>query len=307
MKKLLVLLLISAIAIFVFAGCDGFTPGEGEDEGEDEGEVSVNISNSVKINGIDYVKSGTKTITVTFPAPVEGMVQANITDCTVTSSATKILSPNEDKTVWTGTINFDCLTGVVDPCDPECDPCAEVPCCEAVITIISGACDVDECIVLPVIVDCEGPEIDLQVRFWDCGDPCDPCDETTGVYFEFTSDFGGDICNPDDCCDDQCSCVADWSFVVNVQCNPSCILATGTDCPVEGETNCQCLPYPEEGRETYEVTFKIKDCVGNISSEVLEVELDTDELVSVNGEAAVFGDWIDFPVTNVCIEEPDAE
>jgi hypothetical protein len=313
MKKLLVLLLISAIAIFVFAGCDGFTPSEGEGEGEGEPEeITVELQYidpadpdetlvpSVKIGGIDYVAGTDGVITVTFPTPVEGIVQADISDCTTTTAATKYLSPNEDNTVWTGTIHFDCYSMNVNPC--EGDICETLPCCEAVITVISGACEADTCTVLPVVVDCDGPEIDLQVKFWDCGDPCDPCDETAGVYFEFTSDFGGDVCNPDDCCADDCSGPGEWSFVADDICDP-CILAEGTGCPVEGETNCECLPYPSEGTETYEVTFTFEDLVGNVSTAVLEVKLDTDEVVSVNGAAAVFGEWIDFPVTYTCIED----
>jgi len=309
MKKLLVLLLISVLAIFVFAGCDGFVPpAEGEGEGEGEGEeITVELKYvdpadpddtlvpSVKIGGTDYVAGEKGQIIVTFPAPVEdGIVQADISDCTTTTAATKFLMPNEDKTVWTGNIDFACYSMYANPC--EDDVCIEAPCCEAVITIISGACEVDECLVLPVVVDCAPPEVDLELEFYDCGDPCDPCDVTAGVYFEFTSDFAGDICDPDDCCEDDCSGVGDWTFVVDDLCNP-CILAEGTGCPVEGETNCDCLPYAEEGEETYIVTFKIADLVGNEGTADLTVVLDTDSIVSVNGEAVEFGDKFEFPVT----------
>jgi hypothetical protein len=314
MKKLLVLLLISVLAIFVFAGCSGIVPAEGEGEGEGEGEeITVELKYvdpadpddtlvpSVKIGGIDYVAGEKGKIIVTFPAPVEDgiVVQADISDCTPTTAATKFLMSNEDNTVWTGNIDFACYSMYANPCDE--DVCMEAPCCEAVITIISGACEVDECLVLPVVVDCAPPEVDLNVRFYDCGDPCDPCDETAGVYFEFTSDFGGDICEPDDCCADDCSGPGEWSFVADDICDP-CILAEGTGCPVEGETNCECLPYPSEGTETYEVTFTFEDLVGNVSTAVLEVKIDTDEVVSVNGDPFIgFGEWIDFPVSGDCI------
>jgi len=300
MKKFLVLLLISILAIFVFAGCNAVVPGEGEGEGEGEVEgVTVEISDSVKINGIDYVKGDNRdekgvlignTITVTFPAPVEGMVQADISDCTTTSAATKFLFPNEDKTVWTGTIYFDCNSMFVDPCSTECGECGDcvdLPCCEAVITIISGACEVDECIVLPVIVDCEPPAIPTFV--FDCQD-CNPCpgdcETSDGVYFTFTS-VGGDVCNPSDACKDDCSGVGDWSFTVGDVCDP-CVLIEGTGCPIEGTTDCGCLPWQTAAErtaagdidKTYTVTFEISDLVGNTATQDYTVVVDTDSVVT---------------------------
>ena len=70
MKKLLVLLLISIMAIFVFAGCDGVVPGEGEGEGEGEIEgVVVEVQDEVKLGGKTWIKGGvSRDITVTFTA-----------------------------------------------------------------------------------------------------------------------------------------------------------------------------------------------------------------------------------------------
>ena len=117
LKKLLVLLLISALAIFVFTGCEGLVPGEGEGESEVE-DVSVEIENYYKTpDGKTYVTGGMNKITVTFPAPVANAV-AYITDCTGDYSSKQlptndegtpvILFPNEDKTVWTGSGTFGC-------------------------------------------------------------------------------------------------------------------------------------------------------------------------------------------------------
>jgi len=322
MKKFLVLLLISILAIFVFAGCNAVVPGEGEGEGEGEVEgVTVEISDSVKINGIDYVKGDNRdekgvlignTITVTFPAPVEGMVQADISDCTTTSAATKFLFPNEDKTVWTGTIYFDCNSMFVDPCSTECGECGDcvdLPCCEAVITIISGACEVDECIVLPVIVDCEPPEVDLNVRFIDCGDPCDPCDETAGVYMEWTSLMAGLPCDdPNDCCADDCSGIKSWTITIgDSECAEPCDIITGTGCPVEGMSDC-CFPYSTDDDELacYTIEFEIEDMVGNVEEAEWVVCLDTDEVVSFDGDPVDWDtedletEWIDVLISGVC-------
>ena len=301
MKKFLVLLLISILAIFVFAGCDSVIPSEGEGEGEGEPEgVTVEIANSVPIKGIDYVKGGANTITVTFPAPVTGIVQVDLSNCYSTGNSTKFLFPNEDKTVWTGTIDFGCYE---EACEPCADPVAGEDCCEAVITIVSGACETDECVVFPVIVDCYPPEVDLQLTFRDCN-PCPgDCETSDGVYFEFTSNFTGDICDPGTCCDDDCSGVGSWSFALVDDCNP-CILAEDTGCPIEGETNCECLVYPATGTATYDVKFVVKDAVGNEASSTFTIVLDTDEIVSVDGDTAIGIDSIfDFPVSGNCFAE----
>jgi len=282
MKKFLVLLLISLLAIFVFAGCDSVIPSEGEGEGEGEPEgVTVEIANSVPIKGIDYVKGGANTITVTFPAPVEGIVQADISDCTSTIAATKFLFPtDESNTVFAGTIDFACLSDTTNPCGDD-NPCGEDPCCEAVITIISGACEVDECIVLPVIVDCAPPAIPVfAFNCLDCN-PCpDQCEPSDGAYFTFTS-MGGDVCNPADACSDDCSGVGDWSFTVGDICD-TCVLIEGTGCPIEGTADCGCLPWATETEvtKTYTVTFKISDKVGNTATQDYTVVVDTDSVVT---------------------------
>ena len=289
MKKFLVLLLISILAIFVFAGCNAVVPGEGEGEGEGEPEgVTVEIENSTKINGIDYVKGGANTITVTFPAPVDGNVEADISDCTATTSAIKFLFPNEDRTVWTGTIDFDCYSMSVDPCAcNECGTCADAPCCEAVITIVSGACEVDECIVFPVIVDCEPPVIpEFEFKCFDC-DACETVCEPQGAYFTFTS-VGGDICDPSDACKDDCSGVDSWKFYVGDDCD-MCVLYEGTGCPIEGTTDCGCLPwvtpleevlYGPEYEKEYTVIFEITDKVGNKATQEYTIIVDTDSVVN---------------------------
>jgi len=60
MKKLLLVLLVVALASFLFVGCLPTTPAEGEGEGEGEGEptVTVEIGDSVVLNGKTYVKGG---------------------------------------------------------------------------------------------------------------------------------------------------------------------------------------------------------------------------------------------------------
>src|SRR5665648_557543 len=82
MKKLLFVLLIVALASFLFVGCTPTVPAEGEGEGEGEVEgVTVAIADSAKVGDYTYVSAGSHDITVTFPTPVAGLVSASISPC----------------------------------------------------------------------------------------------------------------------------------------------------------------------------------------------------------------------------------
>jgi predicted small secreted protein len=77
MKKLFLLFLVVVLAAFFLVGCIPVTPGEGEVESETE--VTVVIEDAVFIDGKTYVSDGVHDITVTFPAPVAGVVTVDIT------------------------------------------------------------------------------------------------------------------------------------------------------------------------------------------------------------------------------------
>ena len=83
MKKLLLVLLVVALAALLFVGCLPTTPAEGEGEGEGEGEceTTVEVDGAVVVDGKTYVSCGNHDITVTFCAPVVGGVSAYITEC----------------------------------------------------------------------------------------------------------------------------------------------------------------------------------------------------------------------------------
>lgn len=291
MKKLLVLLLISTLALFVFAGCQSIVPSEGEGEGEVE-TVTVDITSKVTIDGWDYVAGGSQTVTVTFPAPVTGVVQMSLSDCTgdYSKAGTVGLFPNADKTVWTGNVEFDCISQSVDPCAcDECPTCEEGDCCATTITIISGACDTDTCLVFPVIVDCEPPVADL----------CVDLDECTCGGYEITFST---LYSPVDCaedvlvCEDDCSGVAGWSINIYdgypydecclIECGEPVFTHTGTGCPVEVTTPCldycgSCDPCLTSGDMELYVIFSIWDKVGNETTEaaLLTIDCDSDEFV----------------------------
>jgi len=159
MKKLLVLLLISIMAIFVFAGCDGIgTPAEGE--GVEE--VTVEVDGQYEEAGKIYVPGDNNDITVTFPEPVSGMVTANVSDCSgdYSKAAEVALFPNEDRTVWEGSASFSCETVTSGPC--VTDTCEIQDCCASIVTVQAGECGEDGvCVEFPVIVDCDAPYL-----FW---------------------------------------------------------------------------------------------------------------------------------------------
>lgn len=272
-KKLLVLLLIIAVAAFVFAGCTPGAEGEGEGEGEIEG-IEVEIEGQYEKDGRIYVRGGAPSdITVTFPAPVTGVVQVDLTDCTGNYSKGGIaLFPNADRTVWEGSIYFDCHYWTLpSPCDTRCEQLGN-DCCATTITIISGACDRDTCTVFPVIVDCAPPTASLCVEAACCA--CEGIDLT----FKTTKTTG--VCAPDeeDCYDD-CSGIGGWSIDIfcgnpfdkccEVPCAEPIFSASGTDCPINVTTSClDCkspmVPlHPGTNEMRLFAIFSIWDNVGN--------------------------------------------
>jgi hypothetical protein len=197
MKKLLIVLLVVALAAFLLVGCIPGTPPPDDDGGGDgETEVGVVIEDVVVIDSKTYVSAGDHTITVTFPAPVAGVVTANITECTGDYSKQEdavgtsvVLFPDATKKIWTGSGTF----------------LESAECCASYIEVTSGECADVVCIMFPVIVDGEPPyaEIDIKVANCDC----------PGCEITFTSTAPTIPCEGTElCCDDDCSGLASWSI-----------------------------------------------------------------------------------------------
>jgi hypothetical protein len=282
MKKLLVLLLISILAIFAFAGCDGFTPAEGEGEGEGEGEiekVTVEIDGAIEVGGKTYVSGGNHDIVVTFPAPVDGSVSAYITDCEgnygkaapIDGLPDIVLFPNEDKTVWSG-------SGFFGNKDTSGDLVKD-DCCASYVSVVSGECEADTCIVFPVVVDSGDPyaAIELSADGEDC--TCGGCD----IIFASTSEEY--LCDPDEeCCGDDCSGIVGWSIRVyknapfgqccTLDCEEPVFTDTGTECPVESVFSCA-----EDGN--YTAIVELEDYAGNTSDVLLTFTLTEDCCIQV--------------------------
>jgi len=154
MKKLLLVLMVVALAAFLLVGCIPGTPAEGEGEGEGEVETcpTLTVSGEVTIAGAKYLKKGTQTITVTFAAatePVSVYVGAKLDGDTATKAnpvgvpetAQEVsMSADATKKVYTGKFNFkgdeDCATGYIYVV--TCATCA--PCKYPYTVDTKGAC-----------------------------------------------------------------------------------------------------------------------------------------------------------------------
>jgi len=280
MKKLLLVLLVVIMASFLFVGCLPTTPAEGEGEGEGEGEVgvTVEIADSVVVDGKTYVSCGPHTITVTFPAPVVGGVSGYVTCCTgdyskasepngIECGSEVVLFPNADRTVWTGSGDFGCglFRGEKFLCGD---------CCASYVEIYAGECEAEACIWFPVIVDCDDPFALIEITAEAC--ECEGCEIT---FESIVSEY---VCDPDEeCCGDECSGLASWSVVLydgypfDECCDPSVCeepigSCSGTACPIECTTECL-----EEG-VTYYAVVTLVDNVGIETVYYAEIVLGAD-------------------------------
>ena len=266
-KKLLVLLLIIIVAAFAFVGCaPGVKPDPEPEPGPSIDGVKVEFGKEYRDGDKIYVASGSNTITVTFPAPVPAadMVKVDLSDCTGDHSKapTYLFPVSADRTVWEGTVKFNCMTVVSIPCEE--DECKPQDCCATTVVITSGACEDDTCIAFPVIVDCEDPYAKLEVTAKDC------CCSECAISFKSVSDPKEDecaVCPPaaKSCCGDDCSGLASWKIEVRKvkgvkgdeaefqsaakqafadnccefsTCTKLVTICEGDDCPIECVTDC---------------------------------------------------------------------
>jgi len=256
MKKLLLVLLVVALASFLFVGCLPTTPAEGEGEGEGEGEVAaltVEIGDSVVLDGKTYVSDGAHSITVTFAEAVVGNVEVAISDCTGDYKANSdvVMFPDATNKIWTGSATFGSDTEA---------------CCASYVEVSAGDCGAECVTKFPVIVDSSNPTATIDVSIDDCS--CAGCEYT----FE-TAETDPDCADPEDLCGDDCSGLASWSIKVYDEdpfdecCLTPCVepigTCSGTDCLIECVSACL-----EEdgtlGEELY-VVATLVDQVGNES------------------------------------------
>jgi hypothetical protein len=230
MKKLLFVLLIVALASYLFVGCTPVTPSEGEGEGEDETEVTVVIDDVVKVGNYTYVVAGSHDITVTFPAPVVELLSANISPCSgdytkaFTIDAPVLLSPDATRKIWTG-------SGTFTPTGAEL-------CCASYVEVSAGLLGI--VVAFPVIVDGCPPYAEIKVSVADC--------TYAGCALNFASTSEYPWAGSELCCGDDCSGSASWTINLyegnpfEASCDPTDfeepIASDSGVCPIDFTTEC---------------------------------------------------------------------
>jgi len=290
MKKLLLVLLVVALASFLFVGCLPTTPDEDEDGGEGEVEgacPTVSITSEVEIDGKMYIKGATQTITVTFAVATEPVaVYAGIglkdNPAGVPDSAQEIVMfPDADKKVWTGTYRFggtykvDCAIDYIYV--TTCATCA--PCKFPYILDEEAPCSLVKIYASYPVCTCGGFDIVFKsgtLSCYDCcNDRCTALDEYTFDLYK-TDPF-------DACCD--------------VPCAPVIASCSGTGCDIDCTMSCVNILdyYTSADSQDFYLVATLKDKVGNSRRYYAKVKIDTDEIFHIveymNAPGEVCTDW----------------
>jgi len=232
MKKLLLVLLVVALASFLLVGC---LPGTTPDDDEDDGVVvdgicpTVAVTSQVAVEGKNYIKGGKQTITVTFAVPTEPVSVYVGDDLKVSDSLPGwevVMYGNADKTVYTGTFTFTKLAA--DDCE------------EAYIYV--ETCDACAYCKYPYTVDTTGPASQIKISN---GAVC-PC---VGCTIDFDSTKDTTICDTDVCCGDYCSGFASYALDLYTSmpfdkcCDVPCVTPAyscpgGVACPIDCTLTC---------------------------------------------------------------------
>jgi predicted small secreted protein len=255
MKKLLLVLMVVALASFLFVGCvPTTTPAEGEGEGETEVGIcpTVSVTSQQAVGTKTYIKGGKQTITVTFAVPTEPVaVYVGSGLKSTPTGADEVVMYTTDKMVYTG----DYKTFGVGSGD----------CGEAYI-YVDACLECDYC-KYPYTVDTTHPYAKIKVT----ADICS-C-EGIALTFASTTNTG---CEDTTCCDDECSGFASWAIDLyssnpfdeccNTPCKTPDYSCSGVGCPVDCVTDC--LPEGENSASTYVkdgyyVVTTLLDEVGN--------------------------------------------
>jgi len=290
MKKLLLVLMVVALAAFLLVGCNPVTPPPDGEEGEGEVEIcpTVAITSQVVVGGKTYIKGGSRTITVTFAvptAPVSVYVGGGTekTKATITVDlvpGTEVVMYTTDNKVYTGTYNFtgNCATGYIYV--DTCDACAY---CK-----------------YPYTVDTVNPTAKIEI----CSDGC----TCAGCALSFTSTTTVG-CTDTVNCGDACSGLASWSIDIydnypfDECCDASCETPIASDsgvCPIDFTTSCLTTVIDS----TNESVFAVVTLVDNVGNDVKwgvtigVTDYDTCDHIT-------FTPYISGPaITNLCLDIP---
>jgi hypothetical protein len=294
MKKLLLVLLVVALASFLFVGCIPSVPdgGEGE-EGEAEICPTVAVTTQVAVGTKTYIKGGAQTITVTFAVPTEPISVYVGKACNekalpdgVPDDSLEVIMYTTDNLTYTGTFTFskavDCCEGIIYVV--TCNTCA--PCKES------------------FIIDNEGPASQITITSSAC--------VCAGCNLIFKTPASSTVCGVTTaCCGDYCSGFGSYAIDLyasdpfNLCCDIPCITPAyscpgGVACPVDCTIACVTGTTTTTDKK-YWMVATLLDKVGNKTRYYATIELDSACKVTVTeypqnkiptgGTVAVCTDW----------------
>jgi len=266
MKKLLLVLVVVALASFLFVGCipGGTTPdGDGGGDGEVGICPTVAVTSQVAVGGKNYIKAGSQTLTVTFAVPTEpvSVFVGNALKAAPVSTTEVVMYANADKTVYTGTFTFGA---------------SALDCAEAYIYV--ETCDACAYCKYPYTIDTTGPESEIKISN---GAVCS-CE---GCTIEFDSTKDSTVCTTDVCCGDYCSGFASYAIDLyttkpfGVCCDVPCATPAyscpgGVACPIDCTLTCITGTLTSVDKVYYAVVTLL-DNVGNSTRYYATLTLDS--------------------------------
>ena len=260
MKKLLLVLLVVALASFLFVGCIPSVPAEGEGEGEAEVCPAITITGQYAGTDKTYVKGGgTVEVVITYTVPTEGVSIYLVS----TDPNSPVLLPyyvSADGLIYTASADLSAV-----PYDCEIIMIEVVDC--------YGECTCVESFT----VDIEDPYAKMMLTVPECY--CGDCQITIASDYTIT----GECADTLGCCGDDCSGLATWSIKVydvdpyDKCCLTDCeepIATCGTAaCPIDCVTDCI------EGDDGYLIPYYIVmsmlDNVGNENKYWVKLDFDS--------------------------------
>jgi hypothetical protein len=234
-------------------------------------------------------------VIVTFSEAVDYGAQIRWNDG-VDTGTWKDLTDSGDHTIFTGCLPFngewaDCFAVCVDVRLYE----AVQICCPEYVG--------DPMPLDVVYVDSVDPCASFIVTIEDCPIGVCPPFEDPGAEMSWTT-LCGEICEVDqDCCNDYCSGVGDWEFILDYDICGTCDTDAENDCDITGAFECGCLLYAESGEVEHVVDVSIKDNVGNEFTDTWTLTFDSQELITFAADGAIVtdmgdGEWnIDYECT----------
>jgi hypothetical protein len=266
MKKLLLVLVVVALASFLFVGCipGGTTPdGDGGGDGEVGICPTVAVTSQVAIGGKTYIKGGKQTITVTFAVPTEPVsvyVGSALRDVDPLLEG-EVVMYTTDKLVYTGTFTF----------AAKASDCAEA-------YIYVDTCEACAYCKYPYTVDTTGPASEIKISN---GAVC-VCE---GCTIDFDSTKDTTVCTTDVCCGDYCSGFASYAIDLYTSppfdecCDVPCVTPAyscpgGVACPIDCTLTC-ITGTTTTTDKVYYVVATLLDNVGNRTRYYATLTLDS--------------------------------